>query len=118
MTSVGAGLPKTCAVVITMSEEAHTFFIPSLCISICSGVNSFAYPCSVSPVSPISIFTKRAPKDLTCSSTTGRVSKASTFAPNLFAVAIACSPATPTPMTNTFEGEIVPAAVIIIGNAF
>ena len=30
-----------------------------------------------------------APRDLTCSSTTGRVSKASTFAPSLFAVATA-----------------------------
>ena len=66
----------------------------------------------------MSIFTNLAPKDLTCSATTGLVSKASTFAPNLFAVAIACKPATPTPITNTFEGEIVPAAVIIIGKAF
>ena len=33
------------------------------------------------------------------------------------AVAIACNPATPTPMTNTRAAEIVPAAVIIIGKA-
>ena len=46
------------------------------------------------------------------------MSKASTLAPNLLAVAIACNPATPTPTTKTFEGEIVPAAVIIIGKAF
>ena len=89
--------------------------MPSCCILICSEVNSFAYPCSVSSVSPISIFTNLAPKDFTCSSTTGLVSNASTRAPNLFAVAIACNPATPTPTTNTLAGEIVPAAVIIIG---
>ena len=63
----------------------------------------------------MSIFTNLAPRDLTCSSTTGLVSNASTLAPNLFAVAIACKPATPTPTTNTLAGEIVPAAVIIIG---
>jgi len=38
-----------------------------------------------------------------------------TFAPRRFAVAIACNPATPTPMMNTFAGKIVPAAVVIIG---
>jgi hypothetical protein len=31
------------------------------------------------------------------------------------AVAIACSPATPAPTTNTLAGVTVPAAVIIIG---
>ena len=63
----------------------------------------------------LSIFTNFAPKLLTCSSTTGRVSNASTRAPRRFAVAIACKPATPTPITNTLSGEIVPAGVIIIG---
>ena len=66
---------------------------------------------------PRSIFTNFAPKDFTCSSTIGLVSKASTLAPNLFAVAIACKPATPTPITKTFAGFNVPAAVIIIGKA-
>jgi hypothetical protein len=46
------------------------------------------------------------------------VSKASTLAPNLFAVAIICSPATPTPITKTRAGEIVPEGVIIIGKIF
>src|SRR4029077_5269667 len=31
------------------------------------------------------------------------------------AVAMACSPATPAPMTNTFAGDTVPAAVVSIG---
>ena len=58
-----------------------------------------------------------APSDWTCSSTAGRVSKASTRAPSRFAVAIACSPATPAPITKTRAGRIVPAGVIIIGKA-
>ena len=46
------------------------------------------------------------------------MSKASTLAPSLLAVAIACKPATPTPTTKTLAGDIVPAAVIIIGKDF
>src|SRR5579883_737100 len=37
-------------------------------------------------------------------------------APSRRAVAIACKPATPAPITSTFAGAIVPAAVISIGN--
>jgi hypothetical protein len=37
------------------------------------------------------------------------------MAPSLRAVAMACSPATPTPMIKIFAGGIMPAAVIIIG---
>ena len=55
-----------------------------------------------------------APTDCTCSATTERVSKATTFAPRRFAVAMACRPATPAPITNTFAGFSVPAGVIII----
>ena len=51
--------------------------------------HSFEYPSFVSPVSPRSTFTKRAPRDFTCSSTAGRVSKASTRAPRRRAVAMA-----------------------------
>ena len=40
-----------------------------------------------------------------------------TTAPSRRAVAIACNPATPTPMMNTRAAGTVPAAVIIIGNA-
>ena len=39
------------------------------------------------------------------------------MAPRRRAVAIACSPATPAPSTNTRAGGTVPAAVIIIGIA-
>ena len=34
------------------------------------------------------------------------------------AVAIACRPATPAPITSTFDGRIVPAAVVSIGKNF
>jgi hypothetical protein len=47
----------------------------------------------------------------------GAPSVAVTTAPRRRAVAIACRPATPTPITNTFAAGMVPAAVIIIGNA-
>jgi hypothetical protein len=47
----------------------------------------------------------------------GRTSVAVTTAPSRRAVAIACRPATPTPMTNTARAGTVPAAVIIIGSA-
>ena len=39
------------------------------------------------------------------------------MAPSRLAVAIACSPATPTPMMKALAGGTVPAAVIIIGKA-
>ena len=54
----------------------------------------------------------------TCSFTTGRVSNASTTAPNRRAVAMACSPATPAPITNTRAGVSVPAAVMSRGKNF
>ena len=57
-----------------------------------------------------------APSDSTCSLTAGRTSVASMTAPRRLAVAIACSPATPTPSTTTRAALIVPAAVISIGN--
>ena len=46
-----------------------------------------------------------------------RTSVADTCAPSRRAVAIACKPATPTPMIKALAAEIVPAAVIIIGKA-
>jgi hypothetical protein len=61
--------------------------------------------------------TKVAPRDSTCSFVAGRTSVAETMAPRRRAVAIACRPATPTPMTRTRAAGTVPAAVIIIGNA-
>ena len=47
--------------------------------------------------------------------TAGRVSVASTTAPSRRAVAMACSPATPAPITNTLAGSTIPAAVMSIG---
>ena len=43
------------------------------------------------------------------------MSVAETTAPSRRAVAIACRPATPAPITNTLAGGTVPAAVISIG---
>ncbi len=56
-----------------------------------------------------------APSDSTCSLTGGRTSDASMTAPSRLAVAIACRPATPTPMISTRAALTVPAAVISIG---
>ena len=58
-----------------------------------------------------------APSDATCSLAAGRTSVAVTMAPRRRAVAMACRPATPAPMTNIFAAATVPAAVIIIGSA-
>ena len=58
-----------------------------------------------------------APSDCTCSFTAGRTSVAVTMPPSRRAVAIACRPATPTPITKIFAAGTVPAAVIIIGSA-
>ena len=53
----------------------------------------------------------------TCSATAGRTSNAETTAPSRRAVAIACRPATPAPMTSARTGAIVPAAVMSIGKS-
>jgi hypothetical protein len=58
-----------------------------------------------------------APSERICSFVAERTSVADTWAPRRRAVAIACRPATPTPMMKTLAAEIVPAAVIIIGKA-
>ena len=58
-----------------------------------------------------------APRLSTCSLAAGRTSVADTMAPSRRAVAIACRPATPTPMTKHLRRRTVPAAVIIIGKA-
>ena len=58
-----------------------------------------------------------APSEATCSFVAGRTSVAETCAPRRRAVAIACRPATPAPMTKTLAAGTVPAAVIIIGIA-
>ena len=58
-----------------------------------------------------------APSEATCSLAAGRTSVAVTTAPSRRAVATACRPATPAPMTKTRAAGTVPAAVIIIGMA-
>ena len=60
---------------------------------------------------------KDAPKLSHCSPAALLTSVAETTAPSLFAVAMACRPATPTPIIKILAGAIVPAAVIIIGIA-
>ena len=112
---IGALRPKICAVVITISAWAQYCIIVSRCLFNCCSVNAFAYPCAVCPVSPRSTSTNFAPSERTSFFAIGRVSNASTFAPSRRAVAIACNPATPVPMINTFDGCNVPAGVIIIG---
>src|SRR5207245_7419114 len=57
------------------------------------------------------------PRLSTCSLAAGRTSVAVTIAPSRRAVAIACRPATPAPITKTFAAGTVPAAVIIMGRA-
>ena len=49
-------------------------------------------------------FDESASQTLTCSLTAGRTSYADTTAPSLRAVAMACSPATPAPITSTRDG--------------
>ena len=68
---------------------------------------------------PLTFSTKTAlaPRLSICSLVAERTSVAETCAPSRRAVAIACSPATPTPITNARAALIVPAAVIIIGKA-
>ena len=53
-----------------------------------------------------------APRDSTCSFTSGRVSKPRTMAPIFLAVPIDDRPATPPPITMILAGGIFPAAVI------
>src|SRR5208283_3821590 len=59
--------------------------------------------------------TKRPPRLCTCSFAAGLKSYAEITAPKRRAVAIACSPATPQPITNTRAGVTVPAAVVSMG---
>ena len=59
--------------------------------------------------------TKRPPKLCTCSLAAGLKSYAEITAPRRRAVAIACNPATPQPITNTRAGVMVPAAVVSMG---
>ena len=104
---------------IAISWLLKVLAINSACCFLKSSLISFAYPPAVSASlsSSLSTITNLPPRLSTCSLAASLTSVAETTAPNLFAVAIACRPATPAPNTITFAGAIVPAAVIIIGIA-
>ena len=118
VTSIGAFRPGIAAVVITTSARAMCFVRNVLCAWFSSSVCARAYPPLVSASWFISCDMKVAPRLSTCSAAAALTSKAWTIAPSLFAVAIACSPATPAPSISTCAGGIVPAAVIIMGKNF
>ncbi len=77
-----------------------------------SGDISLAQPPPPSPSSVIFIVKNSAPTDSTYSLTAALVSKPLTIAPKDLAVVIADKPATPPPITKTFAGGSLPAAVI------
>jgi dihydrolipoamide dehydrogenase len=72
---IGAFLPKTLAVVMTMSESAHCFVSACCCLSNCSFVSCFAYPSFVCSAVSISTLTGLAPNERICSWASGRTSK-------------------------------------------
>ena len=112
----GAGRPGMSAVVMTRSISRMCRWISSSSRRCWSSPSSAAYPPAASAaVVTASGATKLAPRLSTCSFTAGRTSNADTTAPSRRAVAIACSPATPAPSTNTLAGASVPAAVVSIG---
>ena len=117
---MGAFFPGIKAVQIIISCLEIVSAIKRACFSLYSLLISFAYPPEVSDCfdSSSSTIINLAPKLSTCSFVALLTSVAQTTAPNLFAVAIACKPATPTPKIITFAGLTLPAAVIIIGKAF
>ena len=110
--------PNTSAEVITTSACTSLLDTSSFCFDKYSFDCFTAYPpadlSSTAPSTSINF----APKLNTSSFAACRGSDASTIAPSLLAVAIACKPATPAPITKTFAAGTVPAAVIIIGMAF
>ena len=115
---MGAFLPVIKAVQITISIFFNVSERRSSCFFLNSSEVSLAYPPEVSRFSAPSIVKNLPPKLSTCSLDDILTSVAKTIPPILFAVAIACNPATPAPTTKIFAAGIVPAAVIIIGTAF
>lgn len=77
-----------------------------------SGDISLAYPPAAEPSSSIVTVKNCPPRDSTYSLVAGLVSKHLTTAPRFLAEAIAERPATPAPITSTFAGGNLPAAVI------
>jgi hypothetical protein len=105
-------LPGIKAVVIIISTSLHYFKNNSFSFYINSGLISFAYPPTPSPLSFIFISKNSPPRLCTYSLTAGLVSKHLTIAPRLLAVAIALNPATPPPIIKILAGGNLPAAVI------
>ena len=115
---IGAFFPGINAVQITISIFFSVSAKRASCFFLKSSEVSFAYPPSVSKFSEFSTDKNLPPKLSTCYFDAALTSVANTIAPILLAVAIACKPATPAPITKTLAAGIVPAAVIIIGIAF
>src|SRR5690606_35945675 len=113
--SKGALLPGIKAVVMTTSDLTIDFSNISDWAFLYSSDCSTAYPPAPLSSTAPGTSTNLPPRLCTCSLTELLVSNASTTAPSLRAVAIACNPATPEPITSTFAGGTVPAAVINIG---
>lgn len=109
---MGAFFPGIKAVVMIISTSFAYFANKSISALINSGDISFAYPPAPSPLSLISTVKNSAPNDSTYSLTAALVSNPLTIAPIDLAVAMAESPATPPPITRTFAGGSLPAAVI------
>src|SRR5690554_6715476 len=111
----GALLPGIKAVVMTTSDLTMDFSSISDCFFLYSSDCSTAYPPAPLSSTAPGTSTNLPPRLCTCSFTEALVSNASTTAPKRRDVAIACNPATPAPITSTFAGGTVPAAVINIG---
>ena len=110
--SLGAGLPGMSAVVMMMSTSLACSANNSISALMNSSLITLAYPPPPEPSSSNSISRNSAPILSTCCLTSSLVSKARTMAPMLRAAPMAASPATPAPMTITFAGGTLPAAVI------
>ena len=114
--SIGATLPGIRALQKTMSISVITsaIFSRSFC-SHSSGSFSAYPPLPTASSSGIPNSICFAPRLPACSFPAGLMSIAYVIAPNLLAVANACSPATPAPITNTLAGLSIPTAVNICG---
>mmetsp|Transcript_26213 Transcript_26213/g.68852 ORF Transcript_26213/g.68852 Transcript_26213/m.68852 type:complete len:673 (-) Transcript_26213:747-2765(-) len=113
--SRGGGRPGMAAVVMTMSHCGICSRYIAAVLAWPSGEKSgLAYPpssCAIASAT-MSGCTNSPPTDATCSTASIRTSVARTTAPSLRHVAMASSPATPHPATNTTAGGFFPAAVI------
>ncbi len=96
---------KIISMFFTVSFKASLSFMSH---SIGSALAYPPLPTAILAGMPVSMIF--APKLFACSAASGRISAAYTTAPNRLAVATACNPATPVPMTSTLHGLIIPTA--------